>query len=103
MGGKKISLDFKNKHYNNRLNELLVQESSQTPYVIHNDRLIRKISPIYFSSESKIGRAHFYSPTKKIGEWAIKTMHFNLFVIWMMFFAVYFVIIVSTRNKNKIW
>jgi hypothetical protein len=48
-------------------------------------RLIQQTDPVFLDPvDSKIGRAHFFAPTKCFLGLRIKTFWFNILVIWFM-------------------
>jgi ABC transport system ATP-binding/permease protein len=48
-------------------------------------RLIQQTDPIFQDpTDSKVGRAHFFAPRKKLGDRYYPTFWFNIFVIWTM-------------------
>ena len=63
------------------------------------DQLIQKKDPIFTQPYSGIGRAHFYSPFKLIGNTKIPTFVFNVLFIWMMTITLYFALFHDTIKK----
>ena len=48
-------------------------------------RLIQRIDPIFYDpTESNVGAAHFYAPTKKFFGKLISTYWFNMAIVWLM-------------------
>jgi len=48
-------------------------------------RLIQQTDPVFQDPEdSKLGRAHFFAPRKKVGNKYFNTYWFNIYVIWIM-------------------
>jgi len=60
-----------------------------TKIVESDEKLIRKHEPVYMVPGSRMGRAHFYAPFKKLGAMEIDTLWFNLGVIWVFTFILY--------------
>ncbi|MEZ5011368.1 MAG: hypothetical protein R2744_07165 [Bacteroidales bacterium] len=46
--------------------------------------IIQKADPVFMMPSSSVGRAHMFSPYKKLGSYYIDTLLFNLGVIWLM-------------------
>ncbi|MFY0625917.1 MAG: ATP-binding cassette domain-containing protein [Reichenbachiella sp.] len=51
--------------------------------------LIQKKDPIFMVPDSKMGKAHFYAPVKRISKWTIDTFYFNLIVLWLLTLIAY--------------
>ena len=47
------------------------------------------------------GRAHFYSPVKKVGKSYYITLYFNTLIIWIITLIVYLSLILDVLNKLK--
>ena len=73
------------------LNQLDLKEA---PYYETDYKWIQKTKPIFMKPTSKFGRAHFYAPYKKIGNYQIDTLFFNMMAMWIMvvlfFLALYY-------------
>ena len=61
--------------------------------------MIRIHQPIYMEPISRIGRAHFYAPYKKIGEVKIDTFLFNVVMIWFTSFLLYLALYYDLLRK----
>ena len=77
----------------------LLNKSEPEKMVEINSRLFRKYEPIYYVSESNVGRAHFFAPYKKIGGLLIDTFTFNLTVIWLMTLFLYIFLLSNVLGK----
>ncbi|MEE4197053.1 MAG: ATP-binding cassette domain-containing protein [Bacteroidales bacterium] len=104
FGGIDHYNQFKNKYYNNRLAEMVLNRNTFEPVKKSTDsgELIRKIEPIYQKPVSQYGRAHFYSPLKYIGHWKVNTFYFNIFVMWLISFVIFIILVILFQNKNLI-
>jgi hypothetical protein len=61
------------------LNRLVLKKTYET-----RSRIIQKSDPVLMEPGSNYGRAHFYAPFKKLGNWRIGTLWFNMAVIWVL-------------------
>ena len=62
-------------------------------------KLYRKYEPVFNIPESRLGRAQFYSPYKKIGNYVIDTFWFNFIVIWVMSCLFYFTLLYNVLGR----
>ena len=79
-----ISNNFKNRNSNKSINELVLKRQTFKPFIKNNNKIIRKIEPIYYVPGSKFGRSHFFASEKKLGSLTINTVSFNIVVLWFM-------------------
>jgi len=84
IGDNKSFNEFKNKHYNVKLAEIVLNRTNLETYTVSENVILRKIEPIYQVPDSKSGRAQFYSSTKKIGRHTMNTLAFNIITLWIM-------------------
>jgi ABC-type multidrug transport system ATPase subunit len=81
-------------HVNNRLRDIVTNLENPEKIVETGDRIIQKFEPVFMKATSKIGRAHFYAPYKRLGNWEIDTFWFNFMVLWtvsiILYAALYF-------------
>lgn len=70
-------------HNENLANFVLNRLTTNKIYESEN-KLIQKADPVFMLPGSKFGRAHFYAPYKLLGKMKIRTLDFNVFVIWIM-------------------
>ena len=52
---------------------------------------------------SSFGRAQFYAPVKKIGDWEIDTFYFNLIFIWVLTGIAYILLYFDALRKSLRW
>ncbi len=62
-------------------------------------KLLMKYHPGYLKPSSKIGRAHYYAPVKKLGNLEIDTYKFNLIVIWIVSLLLYVALYYNLLRK----
>jgi len=93
MGKEKFN-ELKISSYNKYLEIQLRNKADFYDLMETPERILRRKDPIYMEPDSKMGRAHFYSPVKKIGDTRIDTFVFNLLIIWlfnvMLYITLYF-------------
>ncbi|MFN5460061.1 MAG: ATP-binding cassette domain-containing protein [Bacteroidota bacterium] len=83
-----VWLSFKNDYTNEALTNLVRNKNDFGEKFLEKDgRLIQRIDPIFLDPENNFGRAHFFAPQKKVFGMYYPTFWFNVFVIWLMTFA----------------
>jgi ABC-type multidrug transport system ATPase subunit len=82
-------LELKELHHNSSLANIVTNQNIDNSIVQGGDNFLVKVAPIFRLPESRVGRAHFYAPAKKLGNLVIPTYIFNLGVILMMIMALY--------------
>ncbi len=82
-GSKEKFLNFKERYYNNQLASALLNEKEVLEHAIYNNEIIRLKEPVFQLPDSKTGRAHFYAPEKRIGNYFIDTFWYNMLIIWI--------------------
>lgn len=91
---------FKNKYNNSKLTEIVLNRTSFETYIKQNNKLIRKIEPIYQIPDSRLGRSQFLSSIKRIGTFELSTLFFNLMIIWLMTIITSFLLYLLFKNKT---
>lgn len=100
--------DLKQKNYNRKLADFVLNNNEVNQCIIYQDRILRKFQPVFHVPGNSYGRSHFYAPVKKIGSLSIGTFHFNTAVIWLMSLLVYLLLINRVFSEpgilsKKIW
>lgn len=83
---------FKQRYYNNQLARVVSNDNEIKDFDTQNGEIVRLKDAIFRTPEARNGRAHFYSPEKRIVHLSIDTFWYNLLVIWM-FAGLLFVIL----------
>jgi ABC-type multidrug transport system ATPase subunit len=100
-------LDFKNKHVNKKLEQLVRDKYSPHKTYIFGDRIYQGDEPIYREPVHRNGSAHFYAPWKQLGRFKIDTPLFNIMIIWLFTFllmiSLYFDILRKVINYIERW
>ena len=97
--GKEAFVRLEKKYHNEFLADLLMNRSQFDMVYRGDDQLIQKKDPIFMQPYSNIGRAHFYSPFKLIGENRISTFVFNVVFVWLMTIALYLTLLDNSLKK----
>jgi ABC-type multidrug transport system ATPase subunit len=100
IGGQEAFIKLKRDYHNNLLADILTNRNEI--HKIHNTKtgFIQLSDPIFKDPSTNYGRAHFYSPIKKIGNIEIDTYWFNIMMMW--FFCVIFYVILLTDGLRKL-
>ncbi len=89
MGSVAALQKFKEDNFNQSVANLLLNTYSVKKIIVYKNELVQLKDPIFHIPDCKYGRAHFYAPLKKIGNYKIDTFWFNLMIIWIMSFGMY--------------
>ncbi len=82
--GRQGLIELKEKNYNKKLAEIVLNRNRIKQIILYNGELIRKKDPIFMDPYSHIGRAQFYAAYKFIGNSRIDTFWFNIIVLLLM-------------------
>ncbi len=102
MSMKQISA-LKKTYYNNAVAELVLNTNELKKVYEFEGKLIQKAVPVFKQPESRIGRSHFYSGVKQIGNLKIGTLWFNTIVLWIMSLILYVVLASDLGGKTSEW
>ncbi len=97
--GKSYLVDLKKDWTNDFLADLMMNRQEIDKIHTTSYGYVRLSDPIYRDPESQIGRAHFYSPVKKIGSLEIDTFWYNMIIIWAFSLLLYFVLLADGLRK----
>ena len=97
--GKEAFLEVKKNNFNIKLEEFVTGADQLRMVDIVDDYLVPRSGIIYLTPHNKLGRAPFYSSEKILGSWHIKTLWFNLGVIFLM--SVIAIILLLTDCPGK--
>jgi ABC-type multidrug transport system ATPase subunit len=89
LGGMFAFAAFRDAYENSQLSELLLNNNSIHKIEQKGDMLVRYYHPAFLVPASKFGRAQLYAPVKRIGNWEIDTLWFNVVVIWFTCLILY--------------
>jgi len=83
-GNIDLLLDFKNKHTNKKLEQIVRDKYSPHKIYIFNNRIYQGDEPVYRQSVHRNGSAHFYASSKQLGSFKAGTVFFNIAVMWIL-------------------
>ncbi|MCF0189934.1 MAG: ATP-binding cassette domain-containing protein [Marinilabiliaceae bacterium] len=89
-GSTQAVVNFKHKHTNEALNNLLLSKHDFTQIMVYPDMMVRKKQPIYNIPDNHYGRAQFYAPYKRFATLTVPTPLFNIIVLWLSCILFYF-------------
>ncbi|HIE25236.1 MAG TPA: hypothetical protein EYP74_04470 [Anaerolineales bacterium] len=91
---QKEFLRIKKQYTNDKLSDFVRNKNTLEGIVEYNNRLYRKIDPIYQDPKNKFIKAQFYAPRKQLFGFWVDTFWMNFFVIWIviigLFITLYF-------------
>jgi hypothetical protein len=95
IAGKEKYLKLESDYENLAIrDEVLNRNSTGGIILITPGKIVIKGQPGYIIGTSKVGRAHFYAPSKMIGNLEIDTYWFDIIVVWtvsvLLYIALYY-------------
>ncbi|RPH33835.1 MAG: ATP-binding cassette domain-containing protein [Bacteroidales bacterium] len=75
--------NLKKRNYNKALADWVLNTNEVTKFLETDSRIIQKHEPIFMLPDHPWGRAHFYAPMKFFNGQYVRTLWFNLAVIWL--------------------
>jgi hypothetical protein len=101
--GKNYLFDLKQKYNNLAIEDLVMNAGSKEYYRETTDGLMQKVAPVYKVPDFNYGRAHFLASEKILFSLSIRTLFFNVAIIWLMtlflYVALYFNWLRQVLNK----
>ena len=82
--GKDVLLQLKRDNYNLQLEDCVIGMENQRMLDVIDNHIVARTGLVFLTPLSHNGRAPFYSSEKIIGDWHIKTIWFNLFILLLM-------------------
>ncbi|ASB48852.1 ATP-binding cassette domain-containing protein [Alkalitalea saponilacus] len=76
-------VEFRQKFHNEALADWVMERKEPKQFEFTGEQFIQKRHPVFKEPSGQWGRAHFYSPEKRIGPFFIATPFFNTFIIWI--------------------
>ena len=95
---KKVSA-LRQKYYNSKVADFVLDRNNLSQIIIVDNNYVRTSNPIYRTSYLRNLRAHFYASEKKWGEIKVKTVYFNILLIWSMTIVLYLILYYDIFNK----
>lgn len=98
MGGNEL-FRFRQQYYNKSLADLVLNRHEINTIYKTQNRLIQKKDPIFILPDSPYGRSHFYAPVKRIYNFYIDTLWFNVLAIWLMTGILYLTLLLDLPKR----
>jgi len=99
FGSNDAVYNLKLDNHNKQLEEITKNKGEFDAIKEEGNQLIQIIDPIFKIPESRYGRAHFYSPIKRIGPYTIDTVWFNILFIWFTSLIIYLFLIFNVFRR----
>lgn len=74
---------LKKLNYNKALADWVLNTNEVTKFLETDSRIVQKHEPIFMLPDHPWGRSHFYAPMKYFNKQYVRTLWFNLAVIWL--------------------
>ena len=100
--GQDEFVDFKQRYYNKKLADIVLNRDEISKVYQTHRRLIQKKDPIFMEPTSNFGRAHFYAPVKIVNKVKIDTLWYNILMMWLLSGILYLMLLFDLlRNGLK--
>ncbi|HAN78991.1 MAG TPA: ABC transporter [Bacteroidales bacterium] len=99
FGGEYDLVKLKEDYSNKRLAEIVLNKNEISKVKEYEKRIVRLKDPIYTYPINRTGRAHFYSPVKKIAWFYIDTFYYNIMFMWLTSILLYFMLLHDSLRK----
>lgn len=93
FGGNEGLIKLRENNYNISLSQMLQNSQELERLIETDDEIIQMVDPVFKYPENNWGRAHFYSPVKKIAGFTIPTLQFNVIFIWLTSLFLYIILV----------
>lgn len=100
LGNHESFYEFKNKNYNYKVAEIVLNRTDFEYYKIINNRFIRKMEPIYLNVNSGKRNAPFYASDKFFIKKTLGSLSYNLLILWLMTTTTIFFVYLIFSRKN---
>ena len=87
--GRNYLFDLKQKYHNLAVENLVMNGGSNEYYRETATGLMQKVAPIYKVPDFNTGRAHFLASEKRFFSVSVRTLYFNVTIIWLMTILLY--------------
>ena len=99
QNGKEALLDLKRNHFNTKLEDCVIGADQQRMIEVVEDCIVPRTGLVFLTPQSKVGRAPFYSSEKIVGPWHIKTLWFNITVLFLMSIIMTVLLLTDTPGR----
>lgn len=90
---------IREKNVNRQVSDILTAKGHSQKMISLNNEIIRKMEPVFYLSESSMGRAHFFAPGKKVLAFVMETYWFNLIFVWIISIFLYIFLQIDGLKK----
>ncbi len=98
--GQDEFVDFKQKYYNKKLADIVLNRNEINKIYQTHKRLIQKKDPIFMEPTSSFGRAHFFAPVKIFNKVKIDTLWYNILMMWFLSGILYLMLLFDLLRKG---
>ena len=98
--GKNYLFNLKEKYHNLAIEDLVLNSKTKEYFRETKTGLMQKVAPIYKSPDFDYGRAHFLASEKRIFPFFIKTLWFDVGIIWLMSVFLYLALYLNWFRKT---
>ncbi len=98
--GQDEFIDLKQKHYNKKIADIVLNRNEINKIHQTNKRLVQKKDPIFMEPTSNIGRAHFYAPVKIVNDVKVDTVWYNILMMWLGSGLLYLALVFDLLRKG---
>ncbi|MFC2104489.1 ABC transporter permease, partial [Bacteroidota bacterium] len=98
--GQEGFVNFKQRYYNKKLADIVLNRNEISKVFQTNKRLVQKKDPIFMEPTSNFGRAHFYAPVKIVNNVKIDTLWFNIITMWLLTGILYLGLLFDLLRKG---
>lgn len=100
MGEDKLMVQFRENHYNEKLEEYVKNTMGTPKILIAENKIIRRFEPVFYNASTKgMFSAPFFSYSKSFLGVELDTFWFNLIMIWIMTISLYITLYFDLLRK----
>ena len=93
-------VNFKQKYYNKKLADIVLNRNEINKVYHTQKRLIQKKDPVFMEPTSNFGRAHLYAPIKIINNTKVDTLWYNIILLWVLSGLLYLALLFDLLRKG---
>lgn len=94
---------LKENNLNESLENLVLNRMTTSKIYDSGKKIIQKADPVFMAPGSKFGRAHFFAPYKLLGNMKIRTIIFNMIMLWLMNVCLFATLYYNLLKRFIIW
>lgn len=83
-GSKEAITQLRKDYVNEKLEETVTGRFFKQRFIYYNNHIIQIDNPVFHTTDSKVGRSHFYAPYKMVFGKRVEVLVYNLTMIWLM-------------------